>query len=1048
MDKTRRSARSRRRWQTAGVSRAFVEWVALAVGVCVAWTGAAVLWLSPTRLATAAGSSRADGVLTTMATLSGAATVLALTATLVGLQLSSRFGFRASRMVATRPVAALMGTAALLGVALPLWAAAEPWPWLRTAGLSCFAWAILALGVGGSLVLAHLNPRWLAVHLVKRALRALKPGTGPPGTQLREAQSVLLEIANGSSGGEVGGHVPLRAIAYVGLAQYRLTGTAEQLLELVEKLGARARSGSPPDESPAALAKLLSLVGVVSADPEIGISALHQQSDLAQDAIAQRREPVVRAVLDEVVAFATDRLEALLEPATIPWLAGPTPTAGRTIAPHGIVTPPEAPAAVVHRTPGPVPVDRRSVAAWVDNPRPPTRDDAEILAEVLPPAKAREPAARTEGEVVEVVATRVGFTALGLREASDADSPPDTAGLIVIVELADYLAGVPAPTAAGTDAPSEGRASEVEWQETLASRMRGPDSPDPIEDVYDLLEATVGTLAAACAAPSPGDDGWPGGWRGSGAFAADIRRLSAPALALYRSGRFPPTDRVEAAIEDFVCRFLWAAGPDAQSHEPADPIGWRASEEILRPSAAKEAATALRELAIGAWGAGFDRRALLTIRRLVAVFAAAAARGDAARAEELAENLKSAIIRSTRRSNDTIAGLWRNRQLALALAAELSTLGRAVAQRHDVATWETVLGVLRTIGWSPGGSASEASAEAYLHFLAGMAPVPAGPYSGRSWEIVSWDCHPRSPAVQLPDHVRSKLLGELELWATLEEPRLAILVILALWRDAFLHGTPERLETCRLALQKGILARGRRDADPIAFRDPEEAAEERLPPLDRPFTHWRVYDVAAAADRWIATSHGDRTAPKPTLPAVSIPGGDLLGMIKQHGARALVDERDYWGVEYGEDCLVLVQEADQSRRLLRDSECRARSEISWGYDGTGPYNLATLLVADALGPLAYCPSCCGTIGVAAGLIACPVCENGMRPELREMQHACNWLTAHLARKPGLLSVTEDTPPGAQWHIRRSDLLESLAHKVTEPRADEASEDRRGGAGFD
>ncbi len=180
---------------------------------------------------------------------------------------------------------------------------------------------------------------------------------------------------------------------------------------------------------------------------------------------------------------------------------------------------------------------------------------------------------------------------------------------------------------------------------------------------------------------------------------------------------------------------------------------------------------------------------------------------------------------------------------------------------------------------------------------------------------------------------------------------------------------------------------GRRNFEPDELWDPEELVKERPPRVDQPLVHWRVFDVALAASRWTVESESDRVAAKPTLPAVLTPDGDLLEMIKRHGARALVDERDYFGVEYDDEELVLVQEADRSRRLLRDSECRARSRINWGYGGSGPYDLASLLVADALGPLAYCPSCFGAIGAAGGLIDCQACENGMRPGLWEMQRA-------------------------------------------------------------
>ncbi len=313
-----------------------------------------------------------------------------------------------------------MGAAGLLGVALPLWAAAEPWLWLRTAGLACFAWTILALGVAGSRVLAHLNPRWLAVHQVEHLYRFLTPEIGARRVRLRETQSVLLEIADGSPEGDVDGHTARRAIVYVGLAGYRLTGNGEQLSELVETLGARARSASHRGESPTALAGLLSLVGVVSDDSDIGISVLRQQSDLAQDAIAQRREPVVRALLDEVAAFTTDRLHALLEPARIAWLVEQNPIT-RTTELRVAVPDPETPAGADHWTPGSVHADCRAVVAWVEDRTPPARRDAETLAAILPPAKDHVPAARAEADLIEVGPTLVEPDALGIGVEADPD---------------------------------------------------------------------------------------------------------------------------------------------------------------------------------------------------------------------------------------------------------------------------------------------------------------------------------------------------------------------------------------------------------------------------------------------------------------------------------------------------------------------------------------------------------------------------------------------------------------------------------------------------
>jgi hypothetical protein len=998
--------------------------VLIAAGACVMWTVAVVVLLAPSKLSGIQASARAETVLTTMATLSGAAVVLALTAILVGLQMSSRFGSRASRMVTTRPVAALMGVAALLGVAVPLWAAAEPWRWLRTAALAFFAWTILALGIAGSRVLSHLNPRWLAVHQIDRLYPLLVPGSLSGLTRLHEAQSVLLEIADGAPEGDADGHAARRALAYAALAGYRLTNLSEDLSELTATLGARARTAAHRGESPMSTAGILSLIGLASDNADVCVSVLRELSDLAQDAISQRREPVVRALLDEAASFATDCLQTLLEPSAIAWLAEQEPI--KHAAGLHLNLPDKEEKSTLTRSmlPGRG-VDRRAVLAWIDNTSPATRRDVDTLVALLPPAANAKPAERVEAEVVETTSTLVE-PPLGVASGALPEEP------IVIADLADYLTDGVSITASASDASAESERAEEEWQATLTSRSRG-------SDAYDLLEATVEAFVAAVAAPSPDDHGWPGGWRGSGAFIADIARMAAPELSLYRSGRYPPTDRAEAAIEDQVLRLVRTQQSEPMSDLPPDPIGWRTPETTLRPTPASETTAALRELAIEAWRAGFARRALLNVRRLIAVFTIVALQGDTRQLEDVADNIRRAVIRTAQWGDGTIAGRQQSRLLVLALAPELSTLGREVARLDDDAVWESSFGVLDTIGWSPLGSAAEAVAEIYLHVLAGLGTPPDEPHFGRPWDLVSWGCHPLSPADQLPDHFRLQLRRELKMSGTLEEPRLALLSILALWRHAIASDTPESTDALRDTLRERILDHGRRDFQIDELWDPEEIGQDRPPRFGQALVHWRVYDVALAASRWAeGLASGDRA--KPTLPPVTTPDIDLLAMIESEGGRSLVDEREYWGVVYGEDELVLIQEADRSRRHLRDCECRARSRINWGYGGSGPYDLASLLVADSLGPLAYCPSCFGTIGVAAGLIQCPVCEDGMRPELSEMQRACNWLTSRLAQVPGLIRMTEDTPPGAQWHLRRTDLLGFMVRKIAEFSADDDCED--------
>jgi hypothetical protein len=62
-----------------------------------------------------------------------------------------------------------------------------------------------------------------------------------------------------------------------------------------------------------------------------------------------------------------------------------------------------------------------------------------------------------------------------------------------------------------------------------------------------------------------------------------------------------------------------------------------------------------------------------------------------------------------------------------------------------------------------------------------------------------------------------------------------------------------------------------------------------------------------------------------------------------------------------------------------------------------------------------------------------------------MQRACNWLTSRLARAPGLIRMTENTPSGAQWHLRRTELLDFLVGKIAEFSADDDFEDSPDGS---
>jgi hypothetical protein len=965
----------------------FVLWPLLALA-CAAVTVAVIHWLGPSRLTVSSAAARANSVLTTMATLSGAAVILALTATLVGFQMSSRFGTRASRMVTTWQVGLCMVGAALLGVGVPLLAATEPWPWMRTVGFACFSWTVLLIGIAASRTLAHLDSRWLAVQCIRKLLPNL---TGE--ARVASSQSVLLEIAAGAAEGDPGAHAARRGAVYAGLAGYRLGADAGGLSELTESLAARAAAASRRGDSPLPTAEILSLIGLVGGDADVALGSLRLQSDLAQESVLQRRAPVVRAVLDEAAEFTTDRLHAILEPTSIAWLEEQEP-----VREPGLSLFADRPTDVEPVEETPLPTGHRAIRNWVGTSRPASRQDVRSLVALLPAIPDSSPTAEPEVEVVEVTMVEpsdvlgVGFhddRAAFLEEAEKR---------VIIADLGDYLR-------------DETQGTDGETTESVDDRQRSRARLAGEWEAGDLLEAVVEAFMAAAAAPRPEDAGWPGGWRGSGEFATDLGRLAIPSKSLYESGCFPPTDRPERAIEELLGRAIRRHDPGAKDDEPAEAMGWRTVETALQRSAVSRGAEALRELATGAWHAGFSRRALLTIRRLIALFVTAVEQGDARLIDDVSDAARLSVVRTSQWADGTIAELEAGDRL-----------------------WEAVTGVLDTLGWSPRGSAAEAAAEVCLYFLAGFGTHPDDPEFDRPFSAVVSTTKPSSKPAPLSSRVRRYLLHELRMSGTLEQPRLAVLVVLALWRDAIADGSPARAEELGRALQKRIINLGRREYESDELWDAEEDTHDRPPrSSDEALVHWRVFDVALAARRWAeAAKTGEDSTP--VLPSVETPDADLLALIRDRGAKSLVDERDYWGIKLGEDDLVLAQEADRSRRLLRDGECKARSKINWG-SGAGD-DLAEILIADALGPLVYCPSCFGTIGVAAGLIECPICEHGMRPDLWKLNRACDWLTSQLSKVPLGSGASDDTPADAHWHIRRTDLLDFVVGHALEPDDDD------------
>jgi hypothetical protein len=984
---------------------------------CVLWTLGAAVWPG---LRIISGPSAAASTLAALATTSATAIVLALTAALIGLQILSRYGSRASRMVMDGAVGPVILVAGILGVGIPLSASVEPWEWFTVLGFACFSWGLLALAVASFLMLSRLNPRWLTLHLVRQAFPLPLSPTQALFYRLGKMQATLLDIAAGTDESEHGRRITIRAIALVGLARYRMDDKNAGLQPLVETLSARTRSSTSAQVTPEEAVAVLSLLALASDDRYLTLEVVGSLHDLVRDAV-QRYRPLRRSLLDEACGLVVDRLHVLLDAVPIDWLVAQAPAGRRRSAMSLFGGPAVLPGSAAGEPAAAAIPDYsgwRAVRDWLDNPAEPVRAESVVL-NALVPRYQQDDSGTPKAEPVKVlrVSTQVGPET----EIPGEHSPRD----------AD-LSSRQAPVSAA-DNDSEANLEEVEeqplpeaWAATLRARQRRGDA-------YDLLEEGVALLVSACAAPAPDDTSWPGGWRGVDALKEDVRRLASIGLSLYASERYPPTDRVERAIEALGMRIIRGLQPELRTVELPDVTGWRAGEMGLEQTTARSVTEALRELAIEAWRAGFGRRALLTIRRLVAIFVLVVKEGNAKLVEDLAGDLHLSLIRTAKWTDGSLAERERSRQLVLSLAPDFAALGQAMQLQSDDELWGQAFRVLDTAGWSPAGSEIESAADAYLYFLSG---IDAGEraFAGGPADVVSWDRRPECQPRKLPPKVREQLLHQLKGEATARSPSLALVAVLALWRDALLHGAQEALEAFRDALSEDVLSGGRCDFELPEVWMPHEDITDRPPRFEGPLIHSRLFDIANEAHQWVTRKLATGQSEPAVLPEVTTPDASLRSLFAAFGAEKLVNDRQYWGIESGEAHLVLVEEADRSRRLLRDCEGRARGQFTWGYGGTGPHNLSEALLADMLGVLAYCPSCYGAIPAGGGLIKCPSCNgDGLRRrDLHSLQRACYRITSGLPKRPDpALQDSDSSPLGAQWRLTRTEFLQHAFRQVEE-----------------
>jgi hypothetical protein len=939
-----------------GASRNHRTVLIAGVPMCVLWTLAATVWPGVPVNGSRDASSSFASILTIVATISAAAIAVAVTAGLIGVQLLSRYGARASRLVIDLKITGLLTVGAALGVAAPLWGAAEQWPWLRVTAFAGFAWAILMLATAVSVTLARLDATWLVSQTVRRLETRRRGRPDLSMGHLAEAERVLLEIA--AAAGNTDTYSAARGIALVGFARYCIDPKVADTPGLIESLSVQGRSPNGLTRSPAAVAGTISVLATGCEDRDVTFAAVHALQELVEDAIAHRQAPAARDLLEEAAALVTDRLQQLLDSRAADWLISQDPIehSGRhprvMLVQTGVLEPPRP--MPPHDLPGDL-----GVLEWLRVSSPLRRED----------------------------------------------------DLAVLRAVADSV-GVHGGSAAAVEEPDAGEAPP---SATLARRADRLSESARASEAYDLLEAWVTLVEATCASPAPDDVTWPGGWRGVDGFSRDVQRFASIGETLYKTTSLPPADRIERTIETLAAHCLSAGDRHTDMADLPDATDWRLPETVLSRTSVRAATEALAALATDSWIAGFDRRTIRTLRRLAFLLARTVRDGHARIAEEVSDDFTKAVLNTAKWSGETLAERARARQLVLALAPELQSLARMAQVSNEADLWERVFDTADTVAWAPDGNTAETSATAYLQLLSGTADEP----DRRGFPGL----RPERAASKLNDAVRGRLLHQIAWTLPSAEPGLAIVCILALWSDAICSDSEHAFRELANLLDTKILAHPRRDFCLPELWEPTETDTDRPP--QKPASHWRLFDVASEVTRWIHGRLETNSALPPTLSTVGTPDGDLRALVEEFGAARLVDERRYWGVTSGNDCLVYVEEADCSRRLLRDHEGRARGEFAWGYGGAGPHNLAQALVEDILGPLINCPSCFGMVAVAGGLVQCPLCADGLRGELGELQSACAEITARLSRKPDASLVGQGGPDGAEWCLTRTGLLTAL-----------------------
>ncbi|MEU4693718.1 hypothetical protein [Actinoplanes sp. NPDC023714] len=455
-------------------------------------------------------------------------------------------------------------------------------------------------------------------------------------------------------------------------------------------------------------------------------------------------------------------------------------------------------------------------------------------------------------------------------------------------------------------------ASQPLTWESLERCFPDHDRPDHRYDDwsgYELLESTVDRLVSVM---SPSGGAPATSHQEAAEFATDVRRLGALGTRLFRCFAYSRCDAVETDLETVAARLI---GADVLPPRPIDRTGWRRGHFERRPHPASVLAEVMSDLAMAAFESGYDRRALLTGRRLISLATAAAQAGDKASVVAYVDAVYRFVNRKIYHSSSRVVAA-RGAVVVAGLIEESEELRRVLPWKPDER--DSARDTLGVIAWQPSGHERELAAAA--------------------WLVEARAAHRMSP------ELRSAAVEELRPYS-LGAGTLSATILLTLWADSVqAHRDGDEKPALELA----------------AFL--KSAGKQR----------GRLGDAAAAWASVPASKAVLRASRDGTLNL-----GRVINAERKRPGFA--DWTYHGVTDADDSSFVIVTYDNGEKLLLRDREAGARGVFTWGYEGNGPDALAEELAAHLVGRRhLLCADCFGAAAALSDLITCMACRSSGR----------------------------------------------------------------------